>query len=81
MAPLFTRNLRLVKIQGYINRFLFFYCGRRLYQYKKTTFDFNFDLYPALNSMNKQNMETKRSCKLKYILFNYLSTCNIKKAR
>ena len=29
----------------------------------KTTFNFNFDLYPGLNSMNKQNMDTKRSCK------------------
>ena len=46
----------------------------------KTTFDFKFDLCSALYSMYKQNMETKRSCKLNKLLFNYWSTCNSKKA-
>ena len=30
----------------------------------KTTFDFNFDFYPVLNSII-QKMETKRSCKIR----------------
>ena len=31
-----------------------------------------FDLYQALNSMDTQNMETRRSCQFKMLHFNYL---------
>ena len=38
----------------------------------KTTFDLNFDVYSTFKSMDSQKMETKRTCQLKKILFNYL---------
>ena len=35
----------------------------------KTTFGFNFDLYQAFNQPDYTNMEAKRSCSFKKLLF------------
>jgi len=37
----------------------------------KTTFDFNFDFYPVLNSMNNPKNGNKEKLQNKNVLFNY----------
>ena len=58
------------------------YNGRRIYQYNKDDFRFQF-WFVAISVKQHElhlNIKVKRSCQLKKLVFDYLWTCNSKKA-
>ena len=59
---------------------MFRFYSHCIYKKLKRTFNFNFDLYQAFKQHGYTNMETKRSCQLKKMLFKYLYACYLNKA-